>query len=61
MVNCFIDYTKMADFWSVTDRIQYEIFGLVVRPYVFLPLFAVAVSALLTPFAYRSFKSHQIG
>ena len=53
--------TQMADLWSVIGRIQYEFFGLVVRPYVFLPLFAVVVSVLLTPFAYRSFKNHQIG
>ncbi len=53
--------TQMAALWSVIDWIQYEFFGLVVRPYVFLPLFAVVVSVLLTPFAYRSFKNHQIG
>ncbi len=53
--------TQMADWWSVIGRIQYEFFGLVVRPYVFLPLFAVVVSVLLTPFTYRSFKNHQIG
>ncbi len=53
--------TQMADLWSVIGRIQYEFFGLVVRPYVFLPLFAVVVSVLLTPFTYRSFKNHQIG
>ncbi|BAE84583.1 ABC transporter permease [Desulfitobacterium hafniense] len=53
--------TQMTALWSVMDPIQYELPGLVVKPYVFLPLFAAAVSALLTPLAYRSFKHHQIG
>lgn len=52
--------TNMMEFGTVTSPIQYELFGLVLKPYVFLPLFAVAVSILLTPFAYRSFKNHQI-
>ncbi len=52
--------TNIMTFWAAMDPIQYELFGLVVKPYVFMPLFAVAVSILLTPFAYRSFKNHQI-
>lgn len=52
--------TNMSSLPVATDGIQYEFFGLVVRPYVFLPLFAAAVSVLLTPFAYRSFKNHQV-
>ncbi len=53
--------TQMAAFGSVIDGIQYGFLGLVVRPYVFLPLFAAAISVVLTPLAYRSFKNHQIG
>jgi len=52
--------TNMMDFGTVTSAIQYELFGLVLKPYVFLPLFAAAVSILLTPFVYYSFKNHQI-
>jgi hypothetical protein len=52
--------TNMSSLPVATDSIQYELFGLVVRPYIFLPLFAAAVSIFLTPFAYRSFKNHQV-
>ncbi|MBU5485562.1 ABC transporter permease [Clostridium sp. MSJ-11] len=52
--------TQMANFSSAVNSIQYELLRLVVKPYVFLPLFAAAVSVLLTPFVYRSFKNHQI-
>ncbi len=50
----------MMEFGSVTSPIQYEISGVIVKPYVFLPLFAAVVGILATPFAYRSFKTHQI-
>ncbi len=53
--------TQMTSLASVVDMIQYEFGSLVIHPYVFLPLFAIAVSVLLTPLAYRSFKNHQIG
>lgn len=52
--------TNMLVFKNITSLIQYELLGLVVRPYVFLPLFGAAVSVLLTPLAYRSFRNHQI-
>ncbi len=52
--------TNMIDFWNITDGIQYELFGLIIKPYIFMPLFAGSVSILLTPFAYHSFKNHQI-
>jgi ABC-type transport system involved in multi-copper enzyme maturation permease subunit len=52
--------TNMLVFKNVTSLIQYEFLGLVLRPYVFLPLFGAAASALLTPLAYRSFRNHQI-
>lgn len=53
--------TQMTSLASIIDVNQYEFFGLVLRPYVFMPLFALVVTVLLTPFAYRSFKNHQIG
>ena len=52
--------TKMMVFGSVMEGLQYELLGLVVRPYVFLPVFAAVVSTLLVPFTYSSFKKHQI-
>ncbi len=52
--------SNMMEFGTVTSPVQYEISGLIFKPYVFLPLFAAAMSILLTPFAYRSFKNHQI-
>ncbi|QIB69071.1 ABC transporter permease [Aminipila butyrica] len=53
--------TQMTSLASVVAVIQYEFAGMVVGPYVFLPLFAIIVSVLLTPLAYQSFKNHQIG
>lgn len=53
--------TQMTSLTSVVDTIQYGFGSLVIHPYVFLPLFAIAVSALLTPLACHSFKNHQIG
>jgi len=53
--------TQMTSLSSTVDVIQYEFGSLVIHPYVFLPLFALAVSVLLTPLAYHCFKHHQIG
>lgn len=53
--------TIMSAYWSAMDGIQYELFGLVIKPYLFLPCFAVAVSVFFTPFTYHFFKRHQIG
>ncbi|MDF2513337.1 MAG: hypothetical protein K0S04_3203 [Herbinix sp.] len=52
--------TNIMTFWAVTDGIQFELFGLVIKPYVFLPVFAILVGLFLIPFSYRSFKNHQI-
>ncbi len=53
--------TQMSSFVSAVDRIPYEFFGLVLKPYWFLPMFAAVVSIILSPLAYRSFQKHQIG
>ena len=53
--------TQMTSLWSAVDVIQYEFENLVIHPYVFHPLFAIALCVLLTPLAYHSFKHHQIG
>lgn len=52
--------TNMMAFWGAMYEFQYDIFGLIVPPYVFLPVFAVVVSCLCSYLAYRVFKKHQI-
>ncbi len=52
--------TNMMAFWGSMYEYQYEIFGLIVPPYVFLPVFAVVVSCLCSYLAYRAFKKHRI-
>lgn len=52
--------TNMMAFWGAMYDYQYEIFGLVIPPYVFLPIFAAAVSVICSYFAYLAFKRHQI-
>ena len=52
--------TNMMAFWGAMYEYQYEIFGFIIPPYVFLPVFAVVVSCICVYFAYRSFKKHQI-
>ncbi len=53
--------TNMMAFWGAMYEFQYEIFGLVIPPYIFLPIFALAVSCICVFFAYRTFKNHQVG
>jgi hypothetical protein len=45
--------------YSSAVSLPYDFFGLLVMPYVFLPLFAFAASCVLLPFAWRGFKKHQ--
>lgn len=52
--------TNMMAFWGAMYEYQYEIFGLIIPPYVFLPVFAAAVSCVCVYFAYCSFRRHQI-
>ena len=53
--------TNMMAFWGAMHDFQYEIFGLIIPPYVFIPIFAVLVSCVCVYFAYRAFQKHQIG
>lgn len=61
-MNCLVNLlpTNMMAFWGAMFDYQYEIFGLVIPPYVFLPIFAAAASCICVYLAYRSFKKHQI-
>lgn len=52
--------TNMMAFWGALYEYQYELFGLVIPPYVFLPVFALIVSCICSFLAYRGFKKHQI-
>lgn len=52
--------TNMMAFWGALYEYQYEIFGLIIPPYVFLPVFAFIVSCVCSALAYRGFKRHQI-
>ena len=51
---------NMLAFWGAMYEYQYEIFGLVIPPYIFLPIFALIVTCVCSYFACRGFKSHQI-
>ncbi len=51
---------NMMAFWGAMYEFQYDIFGLIVPPYVFLPVFAAVVSCLCSYLAYRVFKKHRI-
>lgn len=51
--------TNMMAFWGALYEYQYEIFGLVIPPYIFLPIFSVIVSVVCSYAAYLGFKKHQ--
>lgn len=53
--------TNMMAFWGAMYEYQYEIFGLVIPPYAFIPVFAAAVSCLCAAGAYRAFVRHRVG
>lgn len=52
--------TNMMAFWGAMYDFQYEIFGLVIPPYVFLPMFAAVGSVICSVCAYLGFKKHQV-
>lgn len=57
---CQLLPSNMMEFESIIDILQYEIFGLVIPPYIMMPAFAIVCAAALTPFTFRAFKKHQI-
>ncbi|MDE5820055.1 MAG: ABC transporter permease [Lachnospiraceae bacterium] len=61
-VDCLINLLPigMFTFWHVMLEFQYEILGLVIPPYIFLPVFALIVTCICSYFACRGFKGHQI-
>ena len=52
--------TNMMAFWGGIGDIQYEIFGTVIPPYIFLPVFAVLASGVCVFLSYRIFRRHQV-
>jgi hypothetical protein len=51
----------MMFIWGTTaNHTPYELFGLAIPPHIFLPVFAALAAVIMLPFAYRSFKKHQI-
>ncbi len=52
--------TNMMAFWGAMSDLQYEIFGVVIPPYVFLPVFAIIASCVCVCLSYRIFKRHQV-
>jgi len=52
--------SNMTAFWYVMDDYQFELFGMIIPNYIFLPFFAAAASCLCSYLAYRGFKKHQI-
>lgn len=52
--------SNMMGFWSIIDDIQFELFGLVIRPYVFTPIFAAVFAVVFSLFAYRVFRKRQV-
>lgn len=51
----------MMSYWQLTEINQFEISGMVIPPYIAGWVFASFCILILTPFAYRAFKKHQIG
>ncbi len=58
-INCLIPSNMMA-YECTVNLVQYEVFGQIIRPYVFQPLFALILTIVIVPFAYRRFQRHQV-
>jgi hypothetical protein len=53
--------TQIMSIDALLSYVPYEFFGVYIPPYVFLPVFAAVVSAILLPLAWRRFRGHQVG
>ena len=56
---CLLPSNMMA-FWCVLDSIQFDLFGLVIRPYIFTPVFAAIAAVIFGVSAYRVFGKRQV-
>ncbi len=52
--------SNMIAFWSTISSVPYDLFGVIIPPYVFMPVFAVLASAVLAAVSFFRFKSHQV-
>ena len=50
---------NMMQYDYVFSMIPYEIAGVILPPYVMMPIVAVCITLLLIPFTYQEFKNHQ--
>lgn len=51
---------NMMQYDYIFSMIPYEIAGVVIPPYVMMPVVALCLCIILIPFAYREFKHHQV-
>ena len=56
---CLLPSNMMA-FWCIIDSIQFEIFGMVIRPYIFTPVFAIVAAVIFSVSAFRVFGKRQV-
>lgn len=56
---CLLPSNMMA-YWYILDSIQFELFGLVIRPYIFTPVFAAVAAVIFGVSAYRVFGNRQV-
>ncbi len=52
--------TNMMAIWNITSPNLYEMPGVSMEPYIFMPMFAITAIAMLIPFTYTGFKRHQV-
>lgn len=51
---------NMMQYDYIFSMIPYEIAGVVIPPYVMMPVVALCLCIILIPFAYQGFKHHQV-
>jgi hypothetical protein len=50
----------MMAIWNITSPNLYEIFGVSIEPYLFMPMYVAVAIAVLIPLAYTIFRKHQV-
>lgn len=51
---------KMANISILVSPISYEIYGMQINSYLFVPVFAIITSIVIIPFIYQGFRNHQV-
>ncbi|MCM1220184.1 MAG: ABC transporter permease subunit [Lachnospiraceae bacterium] len=52
--------TNMMAYWGAMYELQYEIFGIIIPPYVFIPAFCAVILCICIAGTFRIFKKHQV-